>query len=73
MQLSYWLYAVILFSRSIYILIVAQSIKSQKKTWVIFTTLRFIYELKLEFGTSGKNYSSALNVDRNDFFLKKGV
>ena len=40
----------------------------RKKTWVIFTTLLYIYELKLEFGTSGKNYNSALNVDRNDFF-----
>ena len=32
----------------------------------MFITLLFIYELKLAPGTSGKNYSSVLIVDRND-------
>ena len=52
--------------KSQYILNVAQSIKRQKKNGVMFITLLFIFELKLGLGTSGKNYSSVLNVDRND-------
>ena len=35
----------------------------------MFITLLFIYELKLGLGSSGKNNSSVLNVDRNDLFL----
>ena len=65
MQLLYWLHAVILLSRSIYWMSHNQY-NVRKKNGVMFITLLFIYELKLGPGTSGKNYSSVLNVDRND-------